>query len=75
MALIEVLGFLASMSRSRILLNAMAALRQETMARTIRPKILQPGQAESPAEREPHIIPIIAKGRAKIECSNLIISR
>lgn len=75
MARILVLGLLASISRSAIRFQAMAALRQLTIATTTRMKIRAPGQAVLKAVIEPHIMPIIAKGRAKIECSNLIISR
>jgi hypothetical protein len=60
---------------SAIRLKAIAALRQETIATTTQRKTHQPGHAEWFANREPHIIPIIANGRAKIECSILIISR
>jgi hypothetical protein len=68
-------------------LKAIAALRQEIIATTIHRKIHQPGQAEGARrlapgrsssieyDHAPLIIPIIANGRAKIECSNLIISR
>ena len=70
MARMEVLGFLESICRSAMRLKAIAAVRQLTMAITIHKNLSQPGQP-----RAAHIIPIIAKGRAKIECSIFTISR
>lgn len=52
-----------------------AALRADTIAATIQPNVQAPGQYEPECANDPHIIPIIAKGRANTECSTLIISR
>src|SRR5438270_10645096 len=69
MARMAVRGLAASIRASAMRLKAMAAERAETMHRTIHPSLAavgMPPAASMAAQR--------ANGRAKIECSHLIIS-
>src|SRR5947209_12469289 len=69
MARIAVRGLAASICASAMRLNAMAAERAETMHNTIHPSLAAvgiPPAASMAAQR--------ANGRAKMECSHLIIS-
>jgi len=69
MARMAVRGFAASIPASAIRLKAMAAERAETMHKTIQPSFAavgMPPAASMAAQR--------ANGRAKMECSHLIIS-
>src|SRR5579859_1226107 len=73
-ARILVRGFSLSKRRSAMRLMVMAAERAETMATTIQRiwrKVGQPCEVKRAARSAP----VRAKGKAKMECSNLIISR
>src|SRR5271168_4199813 len=70
MARPEVLGLAASRPASAQRLNAMAADRAVTMQTTIQNTLGHAGHPEAAS-----IAPDSAKGRAKMECSHLIISR
>ena len=65
-----VLGFSASKNRSAQRLNPMAAERAPTMATVIQRIVLHGGTPLAASSA-----PVKAKGKAKIVCSNLIISR
>src|SRR5436305_9965086 len=69
MARVAVRGLAASIWASARRLKAMAAERAETMHRTIQPSCAAVGMPPA-ASMAPHR----AKGRAKMECSHLIIS-
>src|SRR6185312_7905357 len=68
-ARLRVRGLAASSRRSTMRLKVMAALRAPTMATTIQPSTPHGGQPPAAS-----MAPSSAKGRAKTECSNLIIS-
>src|SRR6266700_7097751 len=70
MARVAVRGLAASICASATRLNAMAAERADTMHRTIHPSCTAGGIPPA-ASMAPHS----ANGRAKLECSHLIISR
>ena len=73
-ARILVRGLRASMSASITRLNAMAADRAPTIATTIHSSLRQILGDAKPLSRNASSAPVRAKGRAKTECSNLIIS-
>ena len=67
-------GFFASISASRTRLNAIATDRAATMDTTIQPSLnISPWRSKSDA-RHASKAPVSAKGSAKTECSNLIMS-
>ena len=68
-ARIFVRGFSASNSRSAMRLNVIAALRAPTMATISQKSCGSVGQPRTASNA-----PVSAKGKAKTECSNLIIS-
>src|ERR1039457_2407524 len=71
----EVRRLRASIGASSRRLKAMAAERAETMATTIQRKRQPKPGIENPASRHASSAPVRANGRAKMECSNLIMSR
>src|ERR1035441_9219636 len=71
---ILVRGFLPSIGASTSRLNAMAAERAPIMATTIQASFPPIPADWYPPSRNPSSAPVSAKGRAKTECSNLIMS-
>src|SRR5580658_2439149 len=71
----RVRGLRASIPWSIRRLKAIAAERAPTIATTIQPIFVQAAAAPRPEWRKASRAPVSAKGKAKTECSNLIISR
>ena len=74
MCLVFVRGFRASIRESSIRLNAIAADRAPTIAKTIQGSFASTTVALKFSSRTARKAPVRAKGSAKMECSNLIIS-